>query len=54
MCYSAHVKVREPPKSVLTLHHHVRHQGLDSGHQAWQEVPLPTEPFHQPLLIFVT
>lgn len=53
MCHSSHVKVREIPEQVLSLHY-VCHQGLYSGHQTWQEVLLLPEQFHQPLLIFVT
>lgn len=45
--HCAHVKVRRQPAacSLLPL---CGFQGLNSGRQAWQQAPLPTEPSCQP------
>lgn len=48
MCHSTHVEAREHTCGVGTLLLLCGSQGLNSGHRAWQQAPLPSEPSNQP------
>lgn len=51
-CYSTHVKARGELEEVDSLLSSCRPQGLNSGHQVWWHVPLPTEAVHWPKVCF--
>lgn len=47
MCYHASVEIRGQPVGVGSPLPLCMFQELNSGCQAWQQVPLPAEPSHQ-------
>lgn len=50
LCHSAYAEGRGRLAGVSPFLSSCRPQGLNSGHQAWHQAPLPTESSHSPFL----